>query len=249
MREKLEMKKRKKQKGRKMPKKSITKTRKPPKIAKVKALKATATTPVGGLIVSVFDITGKRVGTLNLPKEKFGLVPKESTIAQALRVYRVNHHTHTASTKTRGEVRGGGAKPWRQKGTGRARAGSSRSPLWVGGGIVFGPRSRKVILDLPKKMKKKATLYALAKHVKQGKIAVISNLDKLSPKTKEVNILIENLKLSKPVIFVISNENRNLRLATNNIQKVSFERVEDLNALTITNAKNLLFDASAIEKI
>src|SRR3972149_6476025 len=113
------------------------------------------------LSVNVFALSGKDAGLDRLPKEVFGQTPNKDLLAQAIRVYQYNVHPKTAHTKTRGEVRGGGAKPWRQKGTGRARAGSTRSPLWVGGGTVFGPRFKIANSKLPQKIKHKALIHAL----------------------------------------------------------------------------------------
>src|SRR5579872_1121165 len=108
------------------------------------------TTPkIGALTVQAFDMSGKSTGTVTLPKEVFGQKPNKNLLSQAIRVYSNNQTPTTANTKTRGEVRGGGIKPWKQKGTGRARAGSRRSPLWVGGGTTFGPRTKDVKLQLP----------------------------------------------------------------------------------------------------
>ena len=120
-----------------------------------------------GLTANIFDMLGKSVGTMILPKEIFGQTPNQTLLAQAIRVYQANSIKHTAHTKTRGEVRGGGAKPWRQKGTGNARAGSRRSPLWVHGGTTFGPRYRDVKLNLPQKMRQKALTLALSDKAKQ----------------------------------------------------------------------------------
>src|SRR6266480_4918476 len=125
-----------------------TTTKAPKKVAEVAVKKPTVKLAVPkGIAAPIFDIEGKSLGQLSLPKEVFGQKPNKNLLAQALRVYFNNLSTHNAFTKTRAEVRGGGRKPWRQKGTGNARAGSIRSPLWVGGGITFGPRPRKVTLN------------------------------------------------------------------------------------------------------
>jgi len=129
--------------------KETQRTQKTPKTVKSKSAG-------GGLSVPAFDINGRSIGKIALPREIFGQKPNEKLLAQAIRIYSVNQSVHAGSTKTRSETRGGGRKPWRQKGTGRARAGSIRSPLWVGGGVAHGPKFRKVTLTLPKKMKKKA---------------------------------------------------------------------------------------------
>jgi len=201
------------------------------------------------LSAQLIDVKGKSIGLIALNREIFGQKPNETLLAQAIRVYRENSYRRTASTKTRGEKRGGGAKPWRQKGTGRARAGSNRSPLWVGGGITFGPKHRDISLSLPKKMKKKALISALSKKNSQGSIKVISNIEKLTPKTKDTSTLLKNSQLDGKTLFISESTLKNLNLATRNIPKVSNEIVDNLNAYQISQFKNLLFTKGAIEKI
>lgn len=138
------------------------------------------------LSVPVYSITGRAAGTLTLPKEIFGKKENQKLLAQALRVYMTNQKHLLASTKSRGEVEGSTAKIFRQKGTGRARHGSIRAPIFVGGGIVFGPKSRKVRLDLPKKMKKAALFSALSSKVADKNIIGLTGVEKASGKTKEI---------------------------------------------------------------
>lgn len=201
-----------------------------------------------GLSVKVLDIKGRNVGTISLPKEIFGQKPNVKLLAQATRVYFANLKTHFAHTKTRAEVRGGGAKPWRQKGTGRARAGSIRSPLWVGGGITFGPRAIKVKLELPQKMKHKALLYALSQKAKGGDIKVIQNIEKIEPKTKKVANLLSKLEADKKTLLVISEKSQNVMLATRNIQNISVETPSNLNAYTVIKNNNLLISKESLAK-
>ncbi len=234
--------------------KKVTKVQKETKtvITKTKSelkpeVKAPAKT--GSLSLEVFDLSGKVAGSVMLSKEVFGQPVNKSLIAQAVRVYQTNQSTHTAHTKTRGEVNGGGAKPWKQKGTGRARAGSSRSPIWVGGGRVFGPRSRDVKLSLPQKMKHKALLSALSAKLNDKEIKVVSGFEKSQPKTKSIVSVIKNLNLTGTTLIVVPEKNENLKLATRNIQKVSIDIVSNLNALTVLTCKNLVLSKEAIEKI
>jgi len=202
-----------------------------------------------GLSVPAFDVTGKSAGTVTLPKEIFGQPVNKTLIAQAIRVYQTNISTHTAHTKTRGEVHGGGTKPWRQKGTGRARAGSSRSPLWVGGGKTFGPRYRDVKLSLPQKMRHSALISALSAKADAKEIIVITGLEKIDPKTKVVSNLIKNIGSLVPTLFVIPAKNENLKLATRNIARVSMDTATNLNAYTVLACKHILLSKEAIEKI
>lgn len=237
-------------------KKEVKKTTKVEKTVKTAAPKAKVEVktetkiPVKatGLSVEVFDLLGKSAGTATLPKEIFGQPVNKKLIAQAIRVYQTNLSTHTAHTKTRGEVNGGGAKPWKQKGTGRARAGSSRSPIWVGGGKVFGPRYRDVKLAMPQKMKHRALISALSAKLNDKEIKVVSGFEKSLPKTKSVANLVKNLNLTGTTLIVIPEKNDNLKLATRNIQKVSTDVVTNLNALTVLSCKNLVLSKESIEK-
>lgn len=206
-----------------------------------------SSTKVVGLTVQAFDMAGKAAGTITLPKEIFGQKPNKNLLAQAVRVYQANSIPHTAHTKTRGEVRGGGAKPWRQKGTGRARAGSKRSPLWVGGGITFGPRKKDVKLTLSQKMKHKALIYALSDKAQSSKIKIITNIEKAEAKTKPVANLLKKLEI-KNALLVVSEKNQNLKLATRNIQNLHLDTPQNLNAYQVLKIRDLLLSKEAIEK-
>ena len=202
------------------------------------------------LSVPAFDINGRSLGTVSLPKEIFGQKPNKRLLAQAIRIYSTNQSTHWASTKTRSEVRGGGRKPWRQKGTGRARAGSIRSPIWVGGGVALGPKYRKVILSLPKKMRKRALISAFSLKVQAGSIKVISNIEKIQAKTKIIANVLKKLDAQGNCLLVISdnppNDGQSLRLASRNIQGVSVNRLANLNAYEVIKNKNILFSKEAL---
>lgn len=201
-----------------------------------------------GLTVKVYDTSGKVTGSVKLPEKVFGAKVNKQLLAQALRVYFTNSHTHTAHTKTRAEVRGGGRKPWKQKGTGNARAGSKRSPLWVGGGITFGPRTRNVKLDLPKKMKKAALISALSSKVQDGAITVVSNIERMQPKTKIMANLFTKTETKTPTLIVIKEKNKNINLASRNIPQTLVEVPENLNAYLVWQNKNILISKEALEK-
>jgi len=194
-----------------------------------------------GLSAAVYDIAGKSQGTISLPADMFGQTVNKNLLAQAMRVYFANQSTHTASTKTRAEVRGGGRKPWKQKGTGNARAGSKRSPLWVGGGISLGPRFRDVKLDLPKKMKKKALMSALSLKQNMGQIKVITNLEAQSPKTKIIANLLTKLDTKGKTLLVTAKPNENIKLASRNIPKVTVDSFINLNAYEVMKPEQILF--------
>lgn len=207
-------------------------------------------TPVrsAGLTVSVFDLTGKSVASLSLPKEIFGQIPNKDLLHQAIHIYQANAIANTAHTKTRGEIRGGGTKPWKQKGTGRARAGSIRSPLWVGGGITFGPRANTVKLALPTKMKHSALISALSAKRESGAVKVIKNIEKLEPKTKIVANLLAKLETKGKTLLVISQKNQNIKLAIRNIKEISVSTPQNLSAYEILKSRNLLLSAESISK-
>ncbi len=200
------------------------------------------------LTVIVFDLQGKSVSKTTLPKEIFGQTPNKNLLHQAIHIYQANAITNTAHTKTRGEIRGGGTKPWKQKGTGRARAGSIRSPLWVGGGITFGPRANSVKLSLPTKMKHSALISALSAKRESGGIKVIKNIEKVPAKTKIVANLLSKLETKGKTLLVISGKNQNLKLATRNIKEISINTPQNLNAYEILKNRNLILSAESITK-
>lgn len=206
-------------------------------------------TKISSLTAQVYDINGKKQGTISLPKEIFGAKLNQKLVAQALHVYFTNSNAHYGSTKTRSEVRGGGAKPWRQKGTGRARAGSRRSPLWVGGGKTFGPKARKVQLALPKKMKRLALLSALSQKATNGQIKVISNLEKIEPKTKIVANFLKKLESKGSTLFVISSKNENIKLAARNIGNLRVDITGNINVYEIIKNRNIFLSKEALANL
>ena len=201
---------------------------------------------VSGLSIQIYDTFGKKVGIQKLPETAFGGKNNDHLLSQAGRVYQTNMSTHNANTKTRGEVRGGGAKPWKQKGTGNARAGSRRSPLWVGGAITFGPRSRKVKLSLPPKMKHKALITALSEKNRSGSVYVISDIEKIKPKTKVIANLLKTLNVNGKSLIVISQKNRNVQLASRNVKNLEVNLVSNLNTYQVLKAASILFSKEAL---
>lgn len=198
--------------------------------------------------VDVYNQKGEVTGSTVLPKEIFEVPMNADLVHQVLISHTANQRQNSAHTKNRGEVRGGGKKPWRQKGTGNARAGSSRSPIWVGGGKALGPRFRNPHLSLPKKMKKQALSQALSEKLRSGQIMVITNIEKAQPKTKSIVNLLSKLDTKGSTVFVIAEKIENLKLASRNIPKVSIEMAQDLNAYKVTNSNNLLLSKEAIAK-
>lgn len=217
----------------------------------VKSIKVTekkVTTRVSVLSAPVYSLAGRASGNIALPKEIFGIEVNQKLLAQAIRVYTANQKTFTAKTKTRGEVQGSTAKIYRQKGTGRARHGSIRAPIFVGGGIVFGPKPRKVRLDLPKKMRNKALIYALSAKAKDKEIFGISGIEKASGKTKEIANLVEKLKV-KSALFITADKLDNVVRGVRNIPGISVLPSNQLNAYEILKYKSLIITKDVIEKL
>lgn len=188
-------------------------------------------------------------------EEKIFLNRKKKSIGLIHKIYLLqlkNRRNYTASTKTKSEVRGGGRKPWRQKGTGQARAGSSRSPLWVGGGVIFGPKPRIVKKKINKKERRLAILSAFYLKKKNFKILEDTFFENLTIiKTKEIVTLLKekNLSLSEKILIILPEENKKLRLATRNIQNIVITITNCLSLDHLLNAKTILLSEKSIEKI
>lgn len=216
----------------------------------VVARKASSRTKRSSLTVDVYDIKGKVVETIGLPKEVFGAKINNQLMAQAVRVYLANQRRGTVSTKTRGEVKGSTRKIYRQKGTGRARHGSIRAPIFVGGGVVFGPKPRDYSLKFPKKMKQASLVSALSGKLKAGEIKVVKGLEKISPKTKVAASILKNLGFNtknKSVLLVLPQKLENIKRAARNIKGVSILLANQLNTYEVLRSKNLLFTKQAVE--
>jgi large subunit ribosomal protein L4 len=198
--------------------------------------------------VQVLNQTGKKTKEINVPKEVLSYPVKEHLMYEAVLNYRANQRRGTASTKTRAEVRGGGRKPWRQKGTGRARAGSTRSPLWRSGGITFGPKPRDYSYKMPRKAKRNALKSALAMKFAEKQIMVLDSLQFKEPKTKEGANFIKKLKLESALI-IDNQENRNLFLSLRNIPKVKAVDFNQVNIYDVLNHKSLVFTQKAFESL
>ena len=217
---------------------------------KQKTPKETKSGKIENLQLAVFDINGKEVGKLELDKQIFDGKINTVLIHQAVVTYLANKRKGLASTKTRGEVRGGGRKPWRQKGTGRARVGSTRSPLWRKGGTTFGPRPHSFYKDLPKKMRTLALKSSLNAKLNEQKILILDDLVTDSYKTKNFHKILSNLEIDgEKTKFVLESLENNIKLATRNIKKVSLSRAEDIHAMDVLNCKMLILTKGALNKI
>lgn len=198
--------------------------------------------------VEVLDNNGSKVSQITLNEEIFGGEVKEHLFYEVVKMQLANRRAGNASTKTKGEVSGGGIKPWKQKGTGRARSGSTRSPVWRHGGTVFGPHPRDYSYKLPRKVMKDALRNALKLRASEGKMMVFEALNLAEPKTKDALELLKKANLVNALI-VIEGENRNLELAVRNLKDFQVQRVGGLNVYDILNYDNLVITRSALEKV
>lgn len=230
-----------------MPKIKKTSSTKDKKVKEKKTVKN-----LTGLMIPVYDIKGKEINQIELPKEIFNYKVNKSLIAQALRVYQFNQRQGTASTKTRGEVIGSTRKIYRQKGTGRARHGSIKAPIFVGGGVAGGPKPKKYSLKITKKQKRKAIFSGLTFMFKNKKII---GLDKktltIDSKTKYITQFLKSLNLiNKKIVFILPKmEKNNFVLAARNIQGVNIIDVKSLNIFQVFNYDRLIFFEDSIEII
>jgi len=199
--------------------------------------------------VDLYSEKGIKAPTkIELPKEVFASEPNETALRQYIHAYRINQRRGTASTKTRGEVRGGGRKPWPQKGTGRARHGSIRSPLWVGGGVTHGPRPRDFKALIPKKIRNLALRSALSEKAVSGRIQVLKDFVPKAPKTARAAQLLGKLKLKEPLI-VLPEANELVLRSFRNIRGVRVKTVSELNPYEVVAAGDLLFFKESIAKL
>ena len=201
--------------------------------------------------VAVYDITGKQTGEeIELMDYVFGVEFNEAVVHQAVVMQQANERQGTHATKTRGMVRGGGRKPWKQKGTGRARAGSVRSPLWVGGGTVFGPAPRSHAKDMPRKARRLAIRCALSAKVAEGALVVVDNLTFDAPKTKDAVAMLTGFEAAdKKALNITDGENENVEKSSRNIEKVKALSNDCLNVYDILNAEKVLLAKDAVARI
>lgn len=199
--------------------------------------------------LTVLKQDGTEAGQVELNTSVFGIEPNSHVVHEAVIMQRAAKRQGTHAVKNRSAVRGGGAKPWRQKGTGRARQGSTRSPQWVGGGVVFGPRTeRNYKYKLPRKVRQLALKSALSSKVQSESFIVLEDLQFDAPKTKDMVNVIENIKAGKKVLFVTADKNENAIRSANNLQTVEVLSVSQLNVLDIVAYDKVVFTKEAAEK-
>jgi len=201
------------------------------------------------LRVEVLDVKGKPAGNVTLPNELFGVNINKQLMASAVRVYLANQRQGTVSTKTRGEVRGSTRKIYRQKGTGKARHGGIRAPLFVKGGIAFGPKPRDFSLTLTKKMREAALFSALSSKLEDNAIKILSGLEKIQPKTKEMALVLKNIGVvpEKKVLLVIPERLDNVWKSARNIQGIRVAEARQLNTYDVLHNNAIVFVQPSIE--
>ncbi|MBI4058386.1 50S ribosomal protein L4 [Candidatus Gottesmanbacteria bacterium] len=232
----------------KTPKSQPKKIKTTPTIKKIVVVKKT--TVETGVMLSHFGLHGEKDRPYPIPQIIKGVTVNDHLLLQAQRVYKANVRQGTSSTKTRGEVTGSTRKIFRQKGTGRARHGSIKAPIFVGGGIVFGPKPRDHSLSLPKKMRRKALLAVLRDKAEQGKLSVVSGLTEASGKTKELVSLINSMGLAgKRLLVILDPSAKTAWRGMKNIDRVTVKETGSLSYLDAMMNEYLLFSEEAIEKL
>lgn len=199
--------------------------------------------------VDVYNIQGQKVGDMDLNDNIFAVEVNQVAMHSAVVSALANARQGTQSTKTKSEVRGGGKKPWRQKGTGRARQGSIRSAQWVGGGVVLGPKPRSYSYTLPKKVKRLALKSALTSKVLENNIIVLDELNLEAVKTKEMSNVLYNLNVDSSALIVLPEVNKNVVLSARNIQKIKTATTNSINIYDILKYKKFIVTKDAVAKI
>jgi large subunit ribosomal protein L4 len=199
--------------------------------------------------VAVFNVSGSQVGEIELNDAIFGIEPHVHVLHSAVVMQQASQRQGTHKVKGRSEVRGGGRKPWRQKGTGRARQGSIRAPQWKGGGVVFGPTPRSYGFKLPKKVRRLAIKSALSSKVIDNNIVVLDQLQMANPKTKEFAAILKNLKVDRKALIVSASIDDNVALSARNIPGVKFVAADGINVLDVMVYDKLIITKDAVQKV
>ncbi|NOT56997.1 MAG: 50S ribosomal protein L4 [Deltaproteobacteria bacterium] len=199
--------------------------------------------------VPVFSPDRQTVGEFEVPAAIAQQSPREHLLFELVKMQRANRRSGTAATKTRAFVRGGGKKPWKQKGTGRARAGSSRSPIWVGGATIFGPQPRSYAYRLPKSARRTGLQAALATKLRDGELVVVNNIELPEIKTKRMLEFLATLQMGNSVLVVIAEANERIEKSARNIPGVKVLRCEGLNVYDLLHFHQVLFTQAALQKV
>ena len=199
--------------------------------------------------VKVLNMAGTDAGTIELNEKVFGIEPNQNAVHAVVKNYLANRRQGTQSAKTRGDVRGGGRKPFRQKGTGRHRQGSTTDPSQIGGGVVFAPKPRSYRYTLPKKLRRLAMLSALSSKVKENEIIVLDQLTMSEPKTKEMIKVLGNVNAGRKALIVMAEKDENVIRSAANILGVRTALVSTMNVYEIINHTNFIVTKEAVKKI
>lgn len=199
--------------------------------------------------IAVYDMRGTQVGEIELNDKVFGIEPNEAVVHQFVKMQLANKRVGSASTKTRAEVRGGGKKPWKQKGTGRARVGSTRNPVWKGGGIVFGPKPRDYSYRLPRKVRRLALKSVLSSKVLDSSIIVVDALTFEEPRTKLMIETLELLKAGAKTLVVTADGDVNVYKSARNIPGVKSLKVDYINVFDVLHHDTLLMTKDAVARV
>jgi len=199
--------------------------------------------------LAIYNTKGQSVGKVELDKKVFSGEVNEAILHQVIRMYEANQRQGTADTKTRSEVRGGGKKPWKQKGTGRARAGTSRSPLWRGGGKIFGPHPRDYSYSVPKSVKRLALIASLNAKVNDNDMIVLEDLKLEKPKTKEFAAMLGRIKAQQKPMIVLESKDQAVVRASRNIGNLLLRDYKALNAYEILKQKKVVITHKALEAL
>lgn len=199
--------------------------------------------------VALYNVSGSQVGEVELNEAVFGIEPNTHVLHSAVLLQRASLRRGTHKVKGRSEVRGGGRKPWKQKGTGRARQGSIRSPQWRGGGVVFGPTPRSYTFKLPKKVRRLAIKSALSSKVMDNAIIVLDQLTMNAPKTKEFATILSNLQVGRKALVVAPSYDDNVALSARNIPGVKFVAADGINVLDVMSYDQLIITKEAVQKV
>lgn len=199
--------------------------------------------------ISVLSLKGEKTSDLTLDKNIWDAEVNEKVLTDAINLTLASLRQGTHSTKTRGEVSGGGRKPWKQKGTGRARQGSTRAVQWPGGGIAFGPTPRSYDKKMNKKSRRLALISALSSKYQNKELVVVENFDLKTNKTKDLNEILKCLKVNNTALLVSIDENVNLNLASRNNENLAYLNVEGINVLDVVRNNNLVIDEKSVKKL
>lgn len=199
--------------------------------------------------VALYNMTGAQVGEIDLMDSVFGIEPNEAVVHQVVKAQLANRRVGTHSTKTRGQVSGSGKKPWRQKGTGRARSGQKRSPVWRGGGIVFGPHPRDYSIQLPRKVRRLALKSVLSDKVRNAQIVVVEGLQFEEPKTKRMLEVLDALNVMEKALVVTIDGNANVVKSARNIPGIKSMRADFINVYDLLAYDKLVITKDAVAKV